>query len=229
MTALYPDVEDGGMWVASDGVSYVVGDDWTTYTEVDGLVANDVTAITLDSQNRAWFGSNTGLSIWNGSTFFNLTAENGLPSEEITSLLAADDSVWIGTREGGFYRFEKNQLQVFNITNADLPSDDVLALAIDDEGVLLVGTDLGLARFADGEVTLVAELGAVSVVALATAPNGEIWAATENDGVWRYDGEIWRRFDADNYLPETVTRILVDSSGGVWFGGESGGVVRYAE
>ena len=46
--------------------------------------------------------------------------------------------MWIGSAGGGLYRFERNQLQVLNSDNVNLPSDTVTALVLADDGSLLV-------------------------------------------------------------------------------------------
>ena len=88
-----------------------------------------------------------GLSIWTGSTFFNLTSANGLPDAEILSLAADANSVWIGSANGGLYRFENNQLQVLTQENVGLPSNRILALLVAPDRSLYVGTDAGMVRF----------------------------------------------------------------------------------
>ena len=187
----------------------------------------DVQAITSDGQNRTWLGTKTGLSIWTGTTFFNLTSENGLPSEDISALQADGDVVWIGTRDGGLLRFQDNQLQVFNSANADLPSDTITALAIDTDGSLLLGTDQGLARFSDNEITHVDELDTASISAIATAPNGEIWVATGDNELFYFDGTEWSDTDSQNMPSSPITALLVDQTGALWIGSERGGLIRH--
>jgi ligand-binding sensor domain-containing protein len=194
----------------------------------DGLAGTDVQAITSDSQDRTWLGTKTGLSIWTGATFFNLTSENGLPSDDITALQADDDVVWIGTRDGGLLRFQDNQLQVFNSANADLPSDTITVLAIHSDGSMLLGTDRGLARFSDNQLIPIEELGDIDIRALATTPGGEIWIASSENQLYQFDGTDWIEFtDSDEMPSSPITALLVDKTGALWIGSEQGGLVRY--
>jgi ligand-binding sensor domain-containing protein len=214
------------VWFGAGGASYFDGENWTNYTVADGLAGPDVQAITADGQNRTWFGTRTGLSIWTGATFFNLTSENGLPSYDITALLAEGDIVWIGTR-AGLLRFQDNQLQVFNTENIGLPSNVITALRFDAAGAVLVGTDAGLARLAENQAELVEDVPAAPITALTTAPEGEIWVAAGGAGLYHFDGEGWGQMTDTANLPSSeITALLVDPAGDLWIGCALGGLAR---
>jgi ligand-binding sensor domain-containing protein len=222
---IYAD-DRGGVWLGGDGATYFDGEAWTHLTIDDGLVGPEVTAIVEDDQGRIWLGTRTGLSVWNGEDFFNLTRASGLPNDEITALATARNGVWIGTNGGGLYRFRDNQLQVFTAENAGLPSDAITALAAAPDGELFVGTDAGLARMVDGEVLPVEEVTA-PVTSLATGPNDTLWAGTTGAGAAFFDGSAWLWLTEANGLPgRNIAAVAVDIYGVPWFGAASGGFVR---
>lgn len=224
---LHPAAE-GGMWFGALGASYFNGFSWKNYTMADGLAGSLIRAIATDSQGRTWFGTESGLSIWNGSTFFNLTRENGLPSDNISALLASGDVMWIGAMGGGLFRFEKNQLQLFNTQNSNLPSDTITTIAQDRTGALLVGHIGGLAYFDEGDATPIEELDGYAVTAIATTPDDAIWVGTSGDGLFYFDGEQWTRPPGDVQPPSpSISAILVDEQGSVWIGARAGGLIRY--
>ena len=219
---------DGGIWFGALGVSYFNGFSWTSYTIAEGLAGSLVQAIATDSQGRTWFGTESGLSIWNGSTFFNLTRENGLPSDNIIALRADGDTMWISAAGGGLFRFEKNQIQLFSPENSELPAGVISALAVAGDGGLLVGHSRGLARFHDGEVTPVDELTGVVVHTIATTADGKIWVGSNGDGVFYFDGANWGAPPGNVAFPaQQITNILVDENGSVWIGARTGGLLRY--
>lgn len=219
-----------GLWLGGLGAAYFDGDGWQLYTPVDGLAGSVVQAIAVDSQLRTWLGAETGLSIWNGETFFNLTAENGLPSETINALLADGDAMWIGSDGGGLYRFVRNQLRIFNAESAGLPGDVITALGLDDSGVLWVGTTQGLARFEEGTATLIEEVPAVPITAIVPSTDGgqpALWIGTDGSGVYRFDGDAWASIADDEPLPSSqIGAILNDGYNTVWIGGQGGGISR---
>lgn len=218
-----------GVWVGgSGGAARWQDDTWTTFTPEDGLAGTLVHALTSDAQNRVWLGTATGLSIWTGTAFFNLTSANGLPSEDITALLADGPAVWIGTRGGGLLRFENNQLQLFNRSNSALPGDSVTALGRAPNGALLIGTDQGLARFADNELTPDADLAGVNITAVATAPSGELWAATGEGALRFFNGDTWADAPTAQLPSPLVRTLLFTADGALWIGTDQGGLARYA-
>ena len=111
----------GGIWLAALNASYYNGANWAVYTASDGLAGGLIQTMAVDNQRRVWFGTKAGLSVWNGSTFFSLNKANGLPSDDVTALLADGDQMWIGTNGGGLLRFEKNQLQVLSAEKLGCP------------------------------------------------------------------------------------------------------------
>lgn len=224
---LYAD-KAGGVWFGGQGASYFNGSNWAIYTAADGLANGLVQAIALDSQQRVWLGSKSGLSIWNGSSFFNLSKATGLPSDDITALLADGDKMWIGANGGGLFRFEQNQLQLFDAEKMGLPSSNITALAEDKNGQLLVGTNRGLARLQDGVATPIVEMNGYTITAINVMPDGKIWVGTLDDGLFYFDGQTWSAPPGGGRPPaKQITAILADQRGAIWIGAKTGGLIHY--
>ena len=213
----------GGLWLGAGGAAFYKEPNWTNYTAAEGLAGTDMQAITIDGESRTWLGSKTGLSIWTGTGFFNLTTDSGLPSDDIRALLADDDVVWIGTG-GGLLRFQDNQLQVFNAANINLPSDVITALALDTDGTLLVGTERGLARFRDDRIIAIPDIAAAPVVDIAVGADNTAWVATGAGELYHFDGASWMSIPDLSLLPSpAISALLLDSAGDLWIGAAHGG------
>jgi ligand-binding sensor domain-containing protein len=97
---------DGTKWFGTKkGTAKHTGNEtlenWTVYTTDDGLVHNQVQAITGDKDGNIWFGTKEGLSVFDGSAWVSYTVDNGLASNNILSLgIDQDGIVWIGTDTG---------------------------------------------------------------------------------------------------------------------------------
>ena len=216
---------DAGIWVGGrQGAGFFDGEAWQTLTVDDGLASDNVQAIAIDGEGRTWFGGDRGISIWNGSSIFVINAEQGLPSEDIRALAADADGVWIGTAGGGLYRFESNQLQLFNSRNVGLPSDTITSLAVGDDGVLWIGTDRGLAQLADGAVTPVAEIGEREISALAVTAGASVWASLASGGVFYGSGSTWIETGLRDGLPAATITAVAAAGDQVWLGGQDGGI-----
>ncbi len=223
----------GGLWLGGSGVRHVpdptVPNAAQTLRVADGLVADRVQALVTDADGRAWIGTDAGLSIWNGESFFNLDATLGLPNENITALLTDETGVWIGSA-GGLFRFEDNRLQIYDLARAGLPSVAVTALAVDPaDGALLVGTGSGAARLLGDDVEPLPVAVGDRVTSLASGEEGPVVLGTAS-GAWRFGANGWSRLRPVDGLPSTnVSAALVAADGVVWIGGAEGGLARLGE
>lgn len=66
----------------------------------EGLSQSTVKQIEEDDFGNLWLATNYGLSKFNGKTFENFTATDGLPSNEISNLLFVNNQLFIGTSKG---------------------------------------------------------------------------------------------------------------------------------
>ncbi|MBW3544252.1 MAG: hypothetical protein KY428_01410 [Bacteroidetes bacterium] len=86
------------------------------------LPSNEIVAITRDKQGNLWIGTfDKGICQMDtkGGNYVQITASEGLISDNICSLLVSmDGSVWISTTRG-LSRLNPNNLQIQNFTNED--------------------------------------------------------------------------------------------------------------
>lgn len=68
-------------------------------------------------------------------------------------------------------------------------------------------------------------LGNLSVMVLLQDQEGYLWAGTE-DGLYRYDGRDFQRFDRRQGLPSTYVGVLHESADGVLWAGSYAGLAR---
>lgn len=248
IAAIGPSAQDDGVWVGANGAARFNGTAWTGYTAQQNLVDAPIQAITADGAGRTWLGSNgAGISIWTGSNFFNLTAANGLTSEEITTLVATENAVWIGTRGGGLMRFQNNQLRFYSARENGLPSNTITALAVDTQGTLgpadtpaqapgalLVGTDRGLA-YLTGETGYIVETlppGPLTALAVPPSAGGDgtvYWAVQESAILYRLENGVAVQIDPPALWPDSpINAVLLDSTGRLWVGFQRGGLALYS-
>src|SRR3982751_5668894 len=75
------------------------------YSLEEGLSQQAVNTIVQDNEGFMWFGTEDGLNRFDGYEFRQLRHERGdeetLPNEWISSVVATEDGLWIGTDGGG--------------------------------------------------------------------------------------------------------------------------------
>ena len=75
------------------------------FTTQDGLVDNEVRTLLEDQGGTLWFGTNGGVSRYDGATFTAFTTQDGLVDNEVRTLLEdRAGNLWFGT-DNGISRF----------------------------------------------------------------------------------------------------------------------------
>jgi ligand-binding sensor domain-containing protein/signal transduction histidine kinase len=146
ISALYQD-RQGDLWVGTGGgLGRWNGKDWRTYFTLNGLSANAVQAIAQDAEGNLWVGTaGGGLNWMRNGQFTWFTRTNGLPSDDVTSLLVDQEGVvWAGTGSGLAWR-EGTRWTSFTREDG-LPASRVGFLLEDGRGYLWMGSGGGLIR-----------------------------------------------------------------------------------
>ncbi len=89
-----------GVWFGTwgGGVSLFDGKGtWISYTDADGLAGNIVYSIAQEAGGTLWFGTNRGVSRFDGETWTNY--RHGLLGSHVFAIAIQDDGVvWLGTK-----------------------------------------------------------------------------------------------------------------------------------
>jgi PKD repeat protein len=201
---------------------------WQTYTTEDFLASNMVRAIAIDSAGTKWFGTDDGMSRFDGTAWQTYTTADGLVDDFILAIAIDSAGVkWIGT-SNGVSRFDDTSWQTYTEDNSGLVGGDFYAVAVDSAGVKWFGSyDGGVSSF-DNTVwqaytTLNSGLADNDVVGIAIDSAGVKWFATWGGGVSRFDGTTWQIYTtADGLADDFVHEIAIDSAGVKWFATENG-------
>jgi ligand-binding sensor domain-containing protein len=120
---------------------------------VQGTIAgNRITSIYIDEGGIKWFGTENGLSAYDGVTFRNYTTEDGLPENQIHDvcevgngtaarlMVATGSGAGIIDRMGSLIR----SISILLSSNSGLAGDRVTSLLQDHENVTWYGTEGGV-------------------------------------------------------------------------------------
>ena len=85
------------------------------FTVEDGLSSNGVRGIVQDKQGYIWFGTDNGLNRYDGKDIKEYRIDNLGINENIYTLYATDNMLWIGTEKGLYtFNFETEKIEFFN-------------------------------------------------------------------------------------------------------------------
>jgi signal transduction histidine kinase/ligand-binding sensor domain-containing protein len=143
----------------------------------------------------------------------------------ITSVLeTSTGQLLVGTLQHGLFIFHPDTGWSYLNRTSGLPQDWVCSLAEDREGNLWVGTGGGLALLRPRKVTMYSppdDWEGRPVLSITRTHSGELWAATEGAGVYRYASNAWTRFELENPF---VWSLYEDSAQRLWAGTWGGGL-----
>ena len=193
-------------------------------------VSQYVRKIFQDKKGHLWFGSNAvGVSRYDGDTLSYFSINEGLSGSQVTGIIEDEDfNLWFSTNRG-VTKYDGKLFTNFTAQNG-LSSDRVWSIFQDTKGTIWVGTAKGLCRF-NGNIFEPFPINGhpSSVVRSMTEDNnGNLWLATDGEGVYKYDGQKFTPITSNNELSDKhVMSILADSKGNIWMGTRFGGISKF--
>ncbi|CAM5446530.1 diguanylate cyclase [Alishewanella longhuensis] len=217
--------QHGSLWIGGSrgGLVRVKEGNWQAYPPLGVLINR----LLLDTQERLWIATEgQGLFMQDslGQRFQYLRAD-GLPSEQVHSLIEDNDGrIWVGTSDGLVYLDE--QLHIQPMMPAPYNSVPVFALALNEQGQLLVGTERGLFLSTGPTAEPITVLNNVPVSALLFENADVLWIGTIDRGLLRQHGGKTEELDIGQGLPNNrILALLLDGENNLWVG-TNGGVFR---
>ena len=177
------------------------------------------------SDDSIWAGTRHGVAKFNGKAFVPLELGANLSEQTINTIIRdKQNNIWLGTRDFGAYKFDRNlnTYQHFNM-NDGLPDNSVNSIFQDNEGNMWFGTyGGGLARLSTSKVlNWIAQtnLSNPNVYSIAEDQKECVWFGTNGTGVSRLCNGIIAHYSRKDGLPHNkVLSTLIDNNGTPWFG-----------
>jgi ligand-binding sensor domain-containing protein/signal transduction histidine kinase len=212
----------------------------------DSLISDHVHKAVSDDNGNIWIGTEQGLSKFSTTkeTFTNYTLT--VPKNEmkplannIMNLCIDKDYLWLGTENGGLFRFNTMNGQYENFTfnkydPASLPDNSVWAIYKDHEGRVWIGTyskgicviDRLKEKFQEVDIPLENDI----VNAIWQDSKKRFWIGTEDGIVMKRGNEIQHYKHSSkkgSLATNPVLAIYEDDRQRMWFGTWNGGLNRY--
>lgn len=214
----------------------------------DGLVQNKVNAVVQDHLGFMWFGTDSGLSRYDGYHFLTFQHDpenpNSLSHNFVHDLyVGGDGMIWIGTAGGGINRLDVNTLTFTaylpppleeRVDGLDYLGDRHHTIFQDSRGYVWAGRPPGgglddfdpvtgtIAFYRANDIE-VSGLGGDHVGAIIETEEQVLWMAART-AVARYDlkTERFTNYDLSDSGENDLRAIYEDSRGRIWAGGRRG-------
>ncbi len=212
----------GVTWIDWNGQEVLGG---TTFTVSDGLLNDQITAVSVWNDQVAWFAHEpywatpdeaSGVSriSWQpgspeAAVITGITGTGSFTGKFVRDVAAVSASTaWIATNTGLAEVSVPGGVSRVYRTADGLPSDDVLSLAVARSGDVFAGTATGLARLRDGTLQTIEGISG-SVGSLCADHRGGVWAAVPGT-LYRVgpDGEVQTFNRYNTPLPEVTVRAM---------------------
>lgn len=209
------------------------------------LVGQIIRSICQDSKGNLWFGTlGDGIAKYDGKTlkYYSKSelfqGNNGIDHDYGNSVHAiAEDkngNIWFGTDHGAFKydgKVFRSYTERNGLSNIGVGRKGIL---LDKSGNIWVGTDGGVFRYipsADSVggkcFSLFHLLAPIKVTDIMEDKTGNIWFASQYNGVFRYDGKEIKNITAKEGLGDNYAGGMAqDKTGNFWFT-MKGGICRY--
>lgn len=145
-----------------------------------------------------------------------------IPGNSVEDISFRDEYVWCASRHS-VVRWDRRvgtyiQFDLRHYGGNDLPG----IVEADTRGTVWMAgrSNGGVSRF-DGAAWASCDSCGKRVVDILADRAGRVWFGSEINGLTRYDGETWTRFDPNEY-PREVADAVEDSSGVLWFAAQNG-------
>jgi|GEM_PF-2108848 len=216
-------VEDalGNLWFASTSLGVIEHEfDTSRFIMPRELADKTVYSMLADTRGEMWFGTDVGITGYNGEAFENFTQINGKQFNSVRCIWQdRDGNLWFGT-ENGLLKNRLNNLWHYT-ENDGLINNSVKVVIEGTDETLWLGTEKGVSYY-DGEAfhdfKLLGE--DQSVLSMLQDSKGILWIGTT--------GTLYKNSNPfrENKTLTAVRSMIEEESGNLWFATASG-VVFY--
>lgn len=164
----------GSVWIASSrGLAHFDADHWRVFTTKDGLRSSDL-GVVAEAQGAIWIGYRDALGMSRlqtpANTLTNISMENGLHSDQVYAI-APDHKgrLWV-TTDSGVDVLDSGKWKHYGSEDGLIWNDtDSLALHVDSEDNVWIGTSGGLSKFAQPDFPMAEQPPPVVLTSVADA------------------------------------------------------------
>ena len=223
-------------WIPTDIYSRF-SDEWLPASALFEDLSCCVQPLAFTQDGRYWGGGDIGLWIYDFQDAVNLTTRHGLPDDWVLDI-AFDPTdhglAYVATYGGLAIVADEQVVETIFHSETGAPEEGPERVFFQADGTFWVLYHDGAARLSDETWTYFGKEDTFGhdlykVVDIAEDQNGDVWIATDGEGVYHFDGQAWTQITPDDpgvKLPSwAVCSVELHPDGSIWFGTKDGGAI----
>jgi len=195
----------------------------------------DLVEIICDSQGNIWSGSSDGILFrFDGTNFTHLALPDSMASATINNLLydKHTDQIKVAVDNTGIISMDARKPDNFTllIKEDGLPNNEIYSLFVDQYGDLHTISRKAIAVKKAGDFKKYSDSdGFTNLVVnqITEDTKGNIWFATEGDGLIRFDGDSFAYHGPSMGFHSQPMGIIRDHHGNLWVASNGGGLHKF--
>lgn len=156
------------------------------------------------------------------------TSDNGLISNNLTSVNQTEDGLlWI-TSFNGLSRFDGNNFKLYDKENVSFLKTNAFQSVVNtDDGVIAATEGSGVVRYKDGQFFPIPQFNVTSAYKMMADSKGRLWCGTNLEGLFIMENGEVKKADFELFNNVLILDIYEDSTGRIWIATEGNGLVLF--
>lgn len=212
--------------IGSQGVATFDGANWKEYSaDLNAVIGAE--GIACDSNNTFWVAFMSGVSHWDGkgwTTYPPETVASGGTATFFKDIaVATDGSIW-AISDATVSKFDGNAWTAYYEGQGFNERFYISSLALDSKGQPWIGHSSGLLHFDGENWQSYSNPDTATINALAIDSQDRVWAASNIDGLYLFEGGGWTQYDLSKEagVSNSARSVAVDARDRVWITTEYG-------
>jgi ligand-binding sensor domain-containing protein/serine phosphatase RsbU (regulator of sigma subunit) len=243
LNLLFKDREDNLWFLKKNGLVLMSQSRWKLFQAKNGLQADTILSVLIDSKNNCWVGSNLGLQVYTVPSVYenmpaNLTFKEKVFDKEVTCIYEDTfGNIWFGTYGFGLYKYNAKTKKIKSIPlKTEFENDNVSCITVDNQNKIWVATLGGGISVIDhiNENEIVKNFGVNDgllvnyIYAVLCDSENLRWVGTDGLGLVEYTAGIFIKVNEKSFIDaKSVYSIVKSHAGNVWFNMSENGLYRF--
>jgi signal transduction histidine kinase len=218
---------DHSLWIGCDGygVARLKDGTYTRFSEVDGLLNNQVRCLLAGRDGSIWIGSEGGVSQFKDGKFRNFAEKNGLASNSVRAMCEdAQGNIRIATQRGLSCLGTNGVISTFNVAFGR-SANALKNVTKDRQGRIWMVSNEGLFKLEGEAITAYGRAEGLpdqNGTAAFEDRAGQLWVGTFGGLARMTGGKILPPPNREDVFGDLIYTIFEDRERNLWVGGQEG-------